>query len=172
MNGSSVCRRFSATAKICNKYFTFPFFFSIVFSIAGSLAINNVLAQSSNPGQQKEAYQKTISERCAKIVNTLSITDSAKYKKIQSIIANQYFALADLQDRYTVETANIKKQLPQQDKQLTAIKPLEERKAAVITQLHNNFVGQLNENLTAGQVEKVKDGMTYNVMPLTYRAYI
>jgi hypothetical protein len=172
MNGSSACRRFSATAKICNKHFSFSFFVSILFSIAGVLSANNMLAQSSSPGQQKETYQKTIFERAAKIVNTLSITDSAKYKKVQSIIANQYFALADLQDRYAAETANIKKQLPEQDKQLAAVKPLEEKKAAVVMQLHNNFIGQLNDNLNAGQVEKVKDGMTYNVMPLTYAAYL
>jgi len=171
MKGSTMCRRASAPAKICSKLFSFPFFFSFLF-ITTTLVTNNTFAQSSNPEQQKEAYQKTIFERSAKIVNTLSITDSVQYKKIQSIIANQYFALADVQDRYTAETANIKKQLPEQDKQLAAIKPLEERKATVVMQLHNNFVDQLNDNLNANQVEKVKDGMTYKVMPLTYAAYL
>jgi len=172
MNGSTVCRRFTGTAKICDKHFSFPFLFSILFNFTGVFVTNNTLAQSSNPAQQKEVYQKSIFERSAKIVNTLSITDSVKYKKIQSIIANQYFALADLQDRYAAETANIKKQLPEQDKQSTAIKPLEEKKTAQVIQLHNNFVGQLNDNLNSSQVEKVKDGMTYNIMPITYTAYL
>jgi len=172
MNGSTVCRRFSGAATICDKHFSFPFFFSILFNFTGVFVTNNTLAQSSNPAQQKEVYQKSIFERSAKIVNTLSITDSVKYKKIQSIIANQYFALADLQDRYAAETANIKKQLPEQDKQPTAIKPLEEKKAAEVIQLHDNFVGQLNDNLNTSQVEKVKDGMTYNIMPITYTAYL
>lgn len=137
------------------------------FFITAGMQAQAVTGASQNPG-----YQKTIYDRSAKIVNTLSISDSAEFKKVQAIIANQYFVLADLQDRYAAETANIKKQLPQQDRQLAAIKPLDEKKAEVVKQLHSNFVSQLNNNLNAEQVEKVKDGMTYRVMPLTYTAYL
>jgi len=38
-------------------------------------------------------------------------------------------------------------------------------------QLHNGFVAQLKARLTEEQVDKVKDGMTYNVFPLTNKAY-
>jgi hypothetical protein len=38
--------------------------------------------------------------------------------------------------------------------------------------LHKNYIDQLSRELTQDQVVKVKDGMTYNVLPITYKAYL
>ena len=38
--------------------------------------------------------------------------------------------------------------------------------------LHRRFIAQLSVELTAGQVEQVKDGMTYGVVPITYSRYL
>ncbi|MEP6748352.1 MAG: DUF3826 domain-containing protein, partial [Bacteroidota bacterium] len=45
-------------------------------------------------------------------------------------------------------------------------------KSATLTQLHTDFIAHLKENLTEEQLEKVKDGLTYRVMPITYTAYL
>ena len=38
-------------------------------------------------------------------------------------------------------------------------------------QQHEAFIAHLKEQLTETQIDKVKDGMTYNVFPITYTAY-
>ena len=54
---------------------------------------------------------------------------------------------------------------------MAALKEQDEKKSTALTQLHNSFIAQLNKQLTAAQADKVKDGMTYNVFPITYKAY-
>ena len=54
------------------------------------------------------AYQKVIAERTAKIVNTLDITDKAKAKKVQQIIATQYLQLNAIHDNSKAAVAAIK----------------------------------------------------------------
>jgi hypothetical protein len=38
--------------------------------------------------------------------------------------------------------------------------------------LHKRFIAKLQRTLTDEQIEKIKDGMTYRVMPVTYTAYL
>ncbi len=40
-----------------------------------------------------------------------------------------------------------------------------------LAKLHKKYLKKLSSNLTEKQVEMVKDGMTYNVLPITYKAY-
>ena len=146
-------------------------FLRISFLITVSFITFHAAAQS-NPEQQKDAYKKVITERAAKIVATLSVSDSVKYEEVVSIIADQYSALNDEQQKNELAVADIKKQSLEKDREAVALKTQEERKSAALMQLHNDFIAHLNENLSAGQVEKVKDGMTYKVFPITYAAYI
>ncbi|MES1223926.1 MAG: DUF3826 domain-containing protein, partial [Bacteroidota bacterium] len=65
-----------------------------------------------------------------------------------------------------------KKQFPEKDKQAEALKAQEEKKSAELMQLHSAFIAHLRDNLNDEQVDKVKDGMTYRVFPITYTAYL
>ena len=38
-------------------------------------------------------------------------------------------------------------------------------------QLHKNYLTDLAKELTPAQVDQIKDGMTYGVLPKTYRGY-
>lgn len=123
------------------------------------------------------AFQKIIADRTAKIVNTLDIKDAAVYKKVHQQLIDQYLQLNAIQDDNKVAVIAIKAQ--QQEKQATdtAIKKAAEKKAAekkaiALKQLHQNFIVQLKASLTADQIEKVKDGMTYRVLPVTWAAYL
>ena len=46
-----------------------------------------------------------------------------------------------------------------------------EKKSSYLLQQHAAFITHLNKFLTEAQLEKVKDGMTYRVFPITYAAY-
>lgn len=117
------------------------------------------------------AYRKVVTERAAKIVQTLSIKDSAAYYRVVNKIADQYIALNKVHDGSKAAVAALKQQNLSKEELATAVKKEEENKSASLRQLHTSFIKLLGADLSAAQVEKVKDGMTYGVLPLTWTAY-
>jgi len=115
------------------------------FSVATSHTNNSLV-----PAVQYEdtAYTRVITERAGKIVATLGITDSSAFLRVRDIVANQY---RDLNTIYNErDSANTGKK---------------------VDQLHGQYLARLASILTPQQIDQVKDGMTYGVLPLTYRAY-
>jgi hypothetical protein len=94
---------------------------------------------------EKKSYQMIVTERAAKIVSTLDIHDSGKSLEVQDIIAQQYVDLHDIEEK---------------------------KDTTQVHQLHNRYLSKLTSVLTTEQVTKVKDGMTYGVLPITYNAYL
>lgn len=135
------------------------------------LAVTAFSAIAQNTPEQEAAYQKTITERAAKIVNTLGINDSGRFKEVTATVANQYFALNALQNETQKAIAAVKTAYTEKAQQEEPLKKIEDKKTTKVKQLHAAFIVQLNKQLTPGQVEKVKDGMTYSVLPKTYAAY-
>lgn len=133
---------------------------------------SSIHAQQNNAASADTAYQKVLADRTAKIVNTLDIKDAVLYKKVQQQLIGQYTQLNAIQDDTKAAVAAIKAQ--QQDKAAAevAIKAAEEKKAAALKQLHENFIAQLRSSLNDAQIEKVKDGMTYSILPVTWKAYL
>ena len=89
------------------------------------------------------AYIRVVTERAGKIVATLGLPDSAKFYQVRTMVADQY-------------------------RDLNA---MSQRKDTNLTRLHSAYLGRLATVLSPQQVEKVKDGMTYGVLEVTYRAY-
>jgi hypothetical protein len=118
-----------------------------------------------------EEYYKTIQERSGKIVYSLALTDSGTNKKVLSTIANQYFQLNAIQEQNKTAVTAIKAQNLSKEKQEQELKNQEENKSQKLKQLHAKFIALLKRDLTDDQVEKVKDGMTYRIVPITYAAY-
>lgn len=150
---------------------------SISFFISRSLAIATLVffslgafAQSGNTQQEAE-YKKVLTERSAKIVNTIGLTDSTKYYKVVNELVNQYKQVNVIHDQNKTSIADIKKQTLSDSEKTDAIKKQEEKKSSELLQLHTRFIAHLKENLTNDQIEKVKDGMTYGVFSLTYAAF-
>ncbi|MGB3007661.1 MAG: DUF3826 domain-containing protein, partial [Chitinophagaceae bacterium] len=110
-------------------------------------------------------------ERSAKIVNTLSITDSVKYTKLVQEIADQYAGLNAIHEDCKSVMVKIKAENITDNEKEEAIKNEEKIKIEKLKQLHEQFLGQLKEDLSEDQLEKVKDGMTYRILPITYAAY-
>lgn len=138
------------------------FFTALVFSFM-AVTIN---------AQSEIDLKKTYHDRSVKIVNTLELTDSGKYKTVVELLAAQYYNLNQVHDKAKVSLAAISSlQLTDEEKK-NKLKKEEEDKTAQLRKLHDKFISKLRKKLTPSQVEMIKDGMTYRVMPITYAAYL
>ncbi|MBN2610018.1 MAG: DUF3826 domain-containing protein [Bacteroidales bacterium] len=147
---------------------------SLKFSLIFLFLFNGYLtsfSQSKNPYLNfSEDYTNVITARSAKIVNTLDIADSMKYYRVLSIIVEQYRNLSATHD---FKDALIKQKKDQnitdKDAQINSVK---DSANAALYLMHARFLAVLASELDANQIEKVKDGMTYNVMHNTYNAFL
>lgn len=134
---------------------------------AGAFAQSNAI-----PENEKAAYIKVVTERADKIVAPLSINDPSKSEQVRNIIRDQY---SNLNDIYTVRDANVKtiKEKFKGDKAASevALKKEAAKTDKKLTKLHKKYLSKLSAQLTAEQIDQVKNGMTYGVLPLTYRVY-
>ncbi len=132
---------------------TFLFFGLTVF-----VCLTNALAQAEDRN-----YQQVIAQRADKIVAALGLTDSTQFKRVSQAVAQQYHDLNHLYEQHKTT----KKGITEPDK----IKELEAETNRQLGQLHLQYLAQLSKELSSVQIEKIKDGMTYGVLPNTYRAY-
>ena len=138
--------------------------------ILSILILFSVTADAQNTADS--TYQKVIEERSKKIINTLDITDAVQYNKAQQVLAGQYFQLNVIHDDSKAAIAAIKAKQLSKEEINESVKQEQEKKFITLTQLHGQFIALLKNILTEEQVEKVKDGMTYRVLPVTWTAYM
>ncbi len=134
------------------------------------ISVTNTFAQS-NAVADKAAYIKTITQRADKIVAVLGIDNADKKQKVSNTIRDQYSHLNDI---YTVRDSRVKEiKLKYQDKieREAALAKVNIEVDAQTAKLHSKYLKKLAANLNDKQIEQVKDGMTYGVVPLTYKAY-
>jgi hypothetical protein len=127
-------------------------------------------AQTTRPTDT--SYQKVIIERSAKIVTTLGIADVSTFKIVQEQLMDQYFSLNKIHEESKLARAAIKSTTLSKEAADAAIATEDEKKKKSLITLHSSFIAQLQQHLTPEQVEKVKDGMTYRVLPVTWTAYM
>jgi hypothetical protein len=132
---------------------------------------SGITTMAQNANADKEAYVKTITERANKIVAVLNIEKDSKKEKVSNIIRDQYSNLNDIYTARDIQLKQIKETIKVKAERDTAIAKENANVDAQLAKLHKNYLHQLNKQLTATQVEQVKDGMTYGVLPLTYKAY-
>lgn len=118
-------------------------------------------------------YARVTQERAAKIVACLGITDNARAERATDTIAAQYRELSQIHEARDAKIADAKHRL-EGDKpaQQGEIQKARDEAKVKTDELHKRFLGRLAAELTPGQVEQVKDGMTYSVAPNTYRVYL
>ena len=122
--------------------------------------------------EEKAKYVKAITERADKIVANLGVAETKKSVKVRDIIKNQY---SDLNDIYAVRDLKVKEiKETNKDNKIERDSALarENRITEVaLGKLHKKYISKLSAQLTTEQIELVKNGMTYNVLPITYKAY-
>lgn len=144
----------------------FTFLISLLFSAVGS-------AQDTTNIKDKEAaYIRTITSRAEKIVNTLGISDATRSGQVTSIIAGQYKSLNQVYAERDEQIRSIKQKGLSKEETDTELKKVETAVDQKTAALHANFLSALSALLTPEQVTKVKDGMTYNVLNVTYVAFL
>ncbi len=117
-------------------------------------------AETNSVADAGAAYTKAINQRADKIVGTLGIADTNKLMRVRDIIAQQY---RDLNAIHSIRDLQKTKDLRAQA--VAAAKPK-------LDKLHAEFLDKLSTELSPEQVDQVKDGMTYGVVPLTYGVYL
>jgi Protein of unknown function (DUF3826) len=119
------------------------------------------------------AYTRVITERADKIVAPLGITDAAKAARVRDLIVNQYRGLREIHDAIAVKTAEASKSAGADPTVITAWVAVARVQGSVkLVQLHRHFVPRLATELSPEQVDKVKDGMTYGIVDVTYKRYL
>lgn len=134
---------------------------------------NTSKQSAKNLSAEEIKYRESINGRAAKIAAELGITDSSKFYKVRDAIALQYRDLRDIDAAKDAQIKLIKEKYagnqPEADNQ---IKNAERAAEVKITTLHKDYINKLGKYLNAQQIDKVKDGMTYGVFPLTYKAHL
>lgn len=131
------------------------------------------VAFAQQPGTQaeKEAYVKVITQRAAKIAAALQLNDAVREEKVTNIIRDQYSNLNDIYAERDASVKGIKEQLQDKTAIEAAVKVQAGKTEAKLAKLHKKYLAKLSSQLNEQQIEQVKNGMTYNVLPITYKAY-
>lgn len=134
---------------------------------------NKPVATQESAGDKEAAYTRTITQRADKIVKTLNLADEKKATKARDIIVQQYRDLNDIHGERDTQLKAAKAKAGE-NKQLAEAqtKQIEEKATARLDNLHGKYIGKLAAVLTPAQVDQVKDGMTYGVLPITYKGYL
>jgi hypothetical protein len=142
--------------------------------ICFALSISTIaVAQDVNNTSDKEAaYTRTITTRSEKIVQGLHIPDSLKAKRVVTIITDQYRNLNTVYAERDEQLKLIKQRAESKDSANNDIKAVQDITDKKVARLHASFLKQLSSELSPADVTKVKDGMTYNVLNVTYDAYV
>lgn len=144
----------------------------LLYALVGVLVSTSAFAQDKATEESKAAYKKVVTERAQKIVVKLNLTDDKKAVKVRDVIAQQYIDLNEMHDARNAAVKNIK-ELNKENKAKadSAIKLLDDAANVKLSGLHKQYISKLNKHLSAEQVDIVKDGMTYGVLPITYKGY-
>ncbi len=142
----------------------------ISLSVIVSFMLSFFYAQAQT--ENNKAYLKVITGRADKIVSTLGLTDSVKYDKVRSVIVEQYSFINTHHEQKEASIKAIKEQSKGDKSKMQAkVEKLNKRAEIRLHKQQKLYLSKLSKELSAEQVEKVKDGMTYGVLPNTYRAY-
>ncbi len=136
----------------------------ILINVTNTFAQNNAVAD-------KEAYIKVITERSNKLVAGLKLDNASKAEKVSAIVRDQY---SNLNDVYATRDLNIKvikeKYTDKAERDAALVKEASDTEAKT-NKLHAAYLKKLAKHLTPQQIDGVKDGMTYGVLGITYKAY-
>ena len=134
-------------------------------------------AQSPGPtapkAAEEQAYLNALAERCRRILVPLQLDSEALSNRVHAILMEQYQTLRhihDRRDRALDELAGRQSSTPEERQQRRQQILDDVRKE--LDQAHRAFLDRLGRELPPEQVDRIKDGMTYNLVDVTYQAYL
>ena len=130
-------------------------------------AIITVNVARGDDTQEDAERIRVTTERAQKIVAKLGIEDEARATRARDIIARQYRDLSDIHARRDAGLAATSGDKSEVEKKAVAKTDAEHEQF----RLHYAFLAKLAVELTPSQVDQVKDGMTFGVVPITFQRY-
>ena len=119
------------------------------------------------------AYARLLTERSDKIVAALQLRDAALAVRVRDMLVDQYRTLNEIHAARDVALAALPDSIQADPSRLDAARTeIKDRTDADICRTHRRFVARLQVELEATQVDQIKDGMTYGILPVTYRRYL
>lgn len=106
--------------------------------------------------------------RSAKIVKGIALNDHVKEAEVSQLIAMHYFNLNKI---YAKRDSGLKEIKDSGKKDSIATSRIEQAANYSIDSLHPIFLSSLGGHLNDAQIAQVKDGLTYGVLPITYKGY-
>jgi hypothetical protein len=144
----------------------------VVGTVVLPLACIAVAARAADPAtptasaQPDQAYEDAIGKRADDILKALGdLNDPAKTSRVRETILSQYRALKSWHNDHDAELKALSREPAE------TAKPKAEAIKATLKPTHDDFLKRLSQDLTAEQVETVKDKLTYNVVHVTYKAF-
>lgn len=127
------------------------------------IAAATVRAADADPAAEAK-YTTDITNRADKIVANLEIADPAA-TRVRDQIVGFYRSLRDWHDANDATLKQLNKENTDESKaKAEAVK-------ATLKPIHDKFLAALATDLNAEKVDLVKDGLTYNVLHVTYKGY-
>jgi hypothetical protein len=128
---------------------------------------------AANAIDSEAAYTQEITKRADKIVAPLGIVDDAAKMRVRELIMQQYKYLRKIHDARDAKINEAKRTLTGGGAvQDGWIKVARDTARLKLIDAHRRFVARLAVELALEQVDKVKDGMTYGVVDITYKRYL
>lgn len=136
-----------------------------------AFTLSSTVAIGATTADEEAAYTRTITDRADKIVAPLALADTARATRVRDLIVAQYRGLREIHDAREAKVA----QAPSaagDNAVAEAWKGLARKEADLkVFPLHRAFIARLDSQLSPEQVNQVKDGMTYGVVPITFKRY-
>jgi hypothetical protein len=142
----------------------------VIASVLVSWLANRAVA--ANASDTEAAYTQEIAKRADKIVAPLGITDDAQKTRVRDLIAQQYRTLREIHAARDARITEAKQSPGDPAIAEGWTKVARDTASIKLTDAHRRFVARLSVELTPEHVDKVKDGMTYGVVGITYNRYL
>jgi hypothetical protein len=143
-----------------------------IWLFAGSVGVSILAAAGPSSAEQEAAYTRTLPHLAEKVVAPAGIDNGATRRRVRDLLVGQYRALREVHDSRDAKLQEAEP--PGGDPAIAAAwtKAARDQAAAKLNDLHRRFVARLSVELTPEQLDGVKNGMTYGVLPITYDGYL
>ena len=143
----------------------------IVLLTAMTFSLNLQAQNKASKEFPNQEYWEIVSQRAAKIVDGMNLKDVAKEKRVQYLIAAQYYRLNGILDETDAKIKGLKELSLPKEKKEKKIAKLNDKRQKRLGKLHKLYLKTLAKELTPVQINEVKNGMTYSVLVHTYDGY-
>lgn len=146
---------------------------TLTLAIAFLLTVSACAGETDPVVAAEAAYTRTITQRAEKIVAPLGLTDTNQAARVRDILVRQYRDLAQIHAARDAQIKLVKEKAgPDKSAANAAEQAVRDQTKPNLDKLHGEFLARLSAELSTEQVDQVKDGLTYGVLPLTYGVYL